>query len=143
MNNKSSKKHMMRDISKFGSTKCFCDDGNLFQGLKTSFMRQIFGSCSVCFINIDQCLPNAMQKMYPNEDLSGVRLFLLPPASSSPTSKQAKEKRQNKKMLAEEAGGESRYLVQLCTVVDFQVGKEEFGWHKIQVLQGLAKSNTY
>jgi hypothetical protein len=29
--------------------------------------------------------------MYPNEDLTGVRLFLLPPASS-PTSKQAKKK---------------------------------------------------
>jgi hypothetical protein len=33
-------------------------------------------------------------------------------------------------MLAEEEAGKSRYLVQLCTVVDFQVGKEEFGWHK-------------
>jgi hypothetical protein len=45
-------------------------------------------------------------------------------------------------MLAKEAG-KSRFLVQLCTVVDFQVGKEEFGWHKNQVLQGLAKSNTF
>ncbi len=83
MNNKSSKKHMMRDISKFGSTKCFCDDGNLFQGLKTSFMRQIFGSCSVCFINIDQCLPNAMQKctqmkkIYQESDSSFSLLLLL------------------------------------------------------------------
>jgi hypothetical protein len=45
-------------------------------------------------------------------------------------------------MLAEEAG-KSTYLVQLCTVVDSQVGKKEFGWHKNQVLQGLAKSNTF
>jgi hypothetical protein len=31
MNNKSSKKPVVRDIPKFGSTKCFCDDGNLFK----------------------------------------------------------------------------------------------------------------
>jgi hypothetical protein len=71
-------------------------------------------------------------KIYQESESSFSLLLLLQQAN-----KQRKGK--NKKMLAEEAG-KSRYLVQLCTVVDFQVGKEEFGWHKNQVLQGLAKS---
>jgi hypothetical protein len=59
-------------------------------------MRQIFGSCSVLYHLLTSVYQMQLQMYYPNEDLSGVRLFLLPPASS-PTSKQAKKKGKKKK----------------------------------------------
>lgn len=102
MNNKSSKKHMMmRDIPKFSSTKCFCDDGNLFKVLKTSFMRQIFGSCSVLLSILTsvygmQCKNVPKWRSIRSQTLSfSLLLLLLQQANKQ------REKRQNKKMLAE------------------------------------------
>jgi uracil-DNA glycosylase len=86
MNKKSSKKHVVRDIPKFRSTK-------------------FFGSCSVLY-HLLTSVYRMQWKMYPNEDLSGVRLF---PSPSCFFSNKQRE-RKNKKMLAEEAG-KSRYLV--------------------------------
>ncbi len=58
----------------------------LVQGLKTSFMRQILGVLFCAFINIDQCLPNAMQKctqmkIYQESDSSFSLLLLLQQAN--------------------------------------------------------------
>jgi hypothetical protein len=64
MNNSSSKKHVVRDIPKFGSTKCFCDDGNLFKVKNLIHEADLWVLfCALSFI--DQCLPNAIANVLP------------------------------------------------------------------------------